>query len=105
VRGVFWYTLLFNRPQRKKSAGVRSGDVYDKFLAGFFLENVSDEVVEKIKTHILYSVTFLFLKILLFIRYSTVLKKLYLGQPKMTIHFSTYASFPFLKLSLNPNLT
>ena len=26
VRGVFLYTLLFNRPQRKKSAGVRSGD-------------------------------------------------------------------------------
>jgi len=27
VRGVFWYTLPFNRPQRKKSAGVRSGDL------------------------------------------------------------------------------
>ena len=26
VRGVFLYTLLFNMPQRKKSAGVRSGD-------------------------------------------------------------------------------
>ena len=27
VRGVFLYTLTFNRPQRKKSAGVRSGDL------------------------------------------------------------------------------
>jgi len=27
VRGVFLYTLPFNRPQRKKSAGVRSGDL------------------------------------------------------------------------------
>ena len=27
MRGVFLYTLLFNRPQRKKSAGVRSGDL------------------------------------------------------------------------------
>jgi hypothetical protein len=27
LRGVFLYTLFFNRPQRKKSAGVRSGDL------------------------------------------------------------------------------
>ena len=27
VRGVFLYTLLFNRPERKKSTGVRSGDL------------------------------------------------------------------------------
>ena len=27
MRGVFLYTLSFNRPQRKKSAGVRSGDL------------------------------------------------------------------------------
>ena len=27
VRGVFLYILLFNRPQRKKSAGVISGDL------------------------------------------------------------------------------
>jgi len=27
VRGVFLYTLLFNRPQRKKSVGVRSGNL------------------------------------------------------------------------------
>jgi len=27
VRGVFLYTLPFNRPQRKKSVGVRSGDL------------------------------------------------------------------------------
>jgi len=27
VRGVFLYTLPFNRPQRKKSAGIRSGDL------------------------------------------------------------------------------
>ena len=27
MRGVFLYTLLFNRPQRKKSVGVRSGDL------------------------------------------------------------------------------
>ena len=27
VRGVFLYTLPFNRPQRRKSAGVRSGDL------------------------------------------------------------------------------
>jgi len=27
VRGVFLYTLPFNSPQRKKSAGVRSGDL------------------------------------------------------------------------------
>ena len=27
MRGVFLYTLPFNRPQRKKSAGVRSGDL------------------------------------------------------------------------------
>jgi len=27
VRGLFLYTLPFNRPQRKKSAGVRSGDL------------------------------------------------------------------------------
>ena len=30
VRGVFLYTLPFNRPQRKKSAGVRSGDLGGK---------------------------------------------------------------------------
>jgi hypothetical protein len=28
VRGVFWYTLPFNRPQRKKSAGVRSASPF-----------------------------------------------------------------------------
>jgi len=32
------------------------------------MKNVSDKVVEKIKTHILYSVTFFFLKIVPFMR-------------------------------------
>jgi len=27
VRGVFLYTVPFNRPHSKKSAGVRSGDL------------------------------------------------------------------------------
>ena len=27
MRDVFLYTVPFNRPQRKKSAGVRSGDL------------------------------------------------------------------------------
>ena len=30
MRGIFLYTLAFNRPQRKKSAGVRSGDLGGK---------------------------------------------------------------------------
>jgi len=41
--GVFLYTLRFNRPQRKESAGVRSGDLDGQrfFEIILFLEKLS----------------------------------------------------------------
>jgi len=39
VRGVFLYTLTFNWPQRKKSAGVRSASLVSDFLTNFWTEH------------------------------------------------------------------
>ena len=40
MRGVFLYTLPFNRPQRKKSAGVRSASLLSlNFLTNFWMQH------------------------------------------------------------------
>ena len=39
VRGVFLYTFPFDRPQRKKSAGVRSLPLVSNFLTNFWMQH------------------------------------------------------------------
>ena len=93
VRVVVLYTLPFNRPQRKKSAGVRSVFPVSKFLPNFWMQNFNSACrsinsVRNAIWHALNEPLFMNEKLALF---DSILRQLFAGSSdRLTLYYDSH---------------